>query len=231
MSKTSRAYYQDNLAERRRVELEDLTWLATWWDCEERLETFARYVFTKDEHADGSESIKPFPTRDEKAYVWAYLDFVRTEPIALCEKSRQMMVTWATCLYILWCCKFQRNRLWFIQSKKEEDAANLVFNADPAQARISFMEWHLPEPLRSDVQGAYSKLYFTETGSRAWGIPEGGDQIRSYTPTGLFDDEFAFQPEAESAYKAARPAITGGGQFIGVSTPRGGSYMHKLIAR
>jgi len=37
------------------------------------------------------------------------------------------------------------------------------------------------------------------------GIPGGGDQIRSYHPWGLFQDEAAFMPEAGDAYDKAVP--------------------------
>lgn len=220
--------YYSRLPKEKRIELSDLSWLVTIWDCEQSIEAFAKYVFTKDEHADGSESVKPFPTREEKPYLWEFIDTVLAEPILLCEKSRQLMITWSMCLILLWVCKFQQNRLCFVQSKKEEDAANLVYNSEPSIARVSFMEWNLPLPLRSEVTASYAKLRF-DTGSLLWGIPEGGDQIRSYTASWIFDDEFAFQPEAEAAYKAARPMLSGGGHFVAVSSARAGAYMVKML--
>jgi len=42
-------------------------------------------------------------------------------------------------------------------------------------------------------------------GSRIVGIPGGADQIRSYHPWGLFQDEAAFMPEAGKAYDHAVP--------------------------
>jgi phage FluMu gp28-like protein len=114
---------------------------------------------------------------------------------------------------------------------KEEDAANLVFNSEWAASRISFMESNLPEQLRSDCASAYGKLFFRDTGSRIWGIPEGGDQIRSYTASLIVSDEAAFQPEFEQAWKAANPSIKGGGKMIVVSSARSGAYMKRLIAR
>ena len=139
------------------------------------------------------------------------------------------MLTWLCCLYCLWVAKYQKNRLIFIQSKKEENAANLVYNAEPNQARISFLETHLPKEMQSDVIWSYGKAIFKETGSTIQGIPEGGDQIRSYTPSLVFSDESAFQPEFEQAITAVKPCIDGGGQFIGVSTANNGSYMKELI--
>jgi hypothetical protein len=200
-------------------------------ECSESLETFARYVLTKDEHGKDEGSVRPFPTRVEKPYVWEVLDTIQREQIIAVEKSRQLMVTWLVCLYILWECKFRQNRLWFVQSKKENDAANLVFNSDWNTARISFMECHLPEVLRSDCTTSYSSLQFRDTGSRAWGIPEGADQIRSYTASGIFSDEAAFQPEFENAFKASNASIKGGGKLIVVSSARSGAFMKKLLRR
>jgi len=93
------------------------------------------------------------------------------------------------------------------------------------------MEYNLPPELRSDCASAYAKLFFRDTGSRIWGIPEGGDQIRSYTASLIYSDEAAFQPEFENAWKASNPSIKGGGKMIIVSSARSGAYMRKLISR
>jgi phage FluMu gp28-like protein len=199
--------------------------------CAESIEYFAQFVVTKDEHSSGEASIRAFPTREQKPYIWDILDTIHSEQLVAIEKSRQLMVTWLVCLYILWACKFQQNRLWFVQSKKEEDSANLVFNSEWTTARISFMEYSLPDSLKSDCSTAYGKILFRDNGSRIWAIPEGGDQIRSYTASGIYSDEAAFQPEFENAWKAANPSIKGGGKMIVVSSARSGAYMQKLIAR
>jgi len=188
-------------------------------------------VVTKDEHASGDQSVRKFPTREQKPYIWDILDTFEKEQLIAIEKSRQLMVTWLACLYCLWLAKFHKNRLIFIQSKKEEDAANLVFNTEWPNARISFMESNLPEELRSDCAASYSKLLVRDNGSRIWGIPEGGDQIRSYTSSLIVSDEAAFQPEFEAAWKAASPSIKGGGKIIVISSARNGAYMKRLIAR
>jgi hypothetical protein len=199
--------------------------------CAEDIEYFAQFVVTKDEHAQGEGSVRPFPTREQKPYIWDILDTINAEQLVAIEKSRQLMVTWLVCLYALWVAKFQSNRLIFIQSKKEEDASNLVFNSEWSAARISFMESNLPETLRSDCSSAYGKLLFRDTGSRIWGIPEGGDQIRSYTASLIYSDEAAFQPEFEAAWKAANPSVKGGGKMIIVSSARSGAYMKQLLRR
>lgn len=197
------------------------------------LETFSSHVRTKDEHADGAESVKPFPGRTIKPYLWAFFDLVQENPVVLVEKSRQLMLTWAVCLYALWVAKFQQNRLIMIQSKKFEDAAALVYSKDPMLARISFMEANLPDWLKnarmSDCREGY--MLFS-TSSQIIAIPEGGDQIRSRSPSLVISDEFAFQPEAENSWKAIKPLVDNrGGRFIGISSACAGSYMQEMIAR
>lgn len=203
--------------------------VATNLEASRSIEAFARHVRTRDEHKQGEESVRPFPQREEKPYVWDLLDSFDRDPIVIVEKSRQLLVTWICCIYALWTAKYQKNRLIFIQSKKEESAANLVYNTDPTQARISFMEHHLPEEMRSKVIWSYGRAIFTETGSSIQAIPEGGDQIRSYTPSLVVSDESAFQPEFEAAWTAIKPCIDGGGQFKCVSTAMSGAFMKQLI--
>ena len=70
------------------------------------------------------------------------------------------------------------------------------------------MEVGLPDWLQNHRNGTYAHLTF-ETGSHVWAIPEGGNIVRSNTPSVLFSDEAAFQPEFGSAYSAAMPAVEG----------------------
>ncbi len=200
-------------------------------ECAEDPEKFAKYVVTKDEHSQGEESVRGFPTREEKPYVWELVDTFRKEQLIAIEKSRQVLCTWTAAFYCLWRAKYEINRLIFWQSKKEDDAANVVFNSEWPTARISFMEYHLPAELKSDIAHAYGKLTFRDSGSRIIAVPEGGDQIRSYTSSLIISDEAAFQPEFEAAWRAANPSIKGGGQFIALSSARNGAFMKRLLQR
>ena len=97
---------------------------------------------------------------------------------------------------------------------------------EPWFARISFMEHTLPKHLKSLTFprcASYSQLLFPN-GSKIWGIPEGGDIIRSNTPSLVFSDEAAFQPEFDKAYTAALPAIKGGGQLVAISSAEPGAF-------
>lgn len=112
-----------------------------------------------------------------------YMEALYYSGICAIEKSRQLLATWIVCSYILWRAKYLKHQLILVQSKREDDAANLVYNKEPTVARISFMESNLPEHLRTaefPKAGTYGHLFWP-TGSHIWGIPEGADIIRSNT--------------------------------------------------
>ncbi len=214
-------------------------------------------LLTKDEH-DAREPVKTFPNMPylralldnllvsgrllvpedaryarEAGHSLEWLLQLRQSGIIAVEKSRQMMVTWLVCAYLLWRMKYLAHQLILVQSKREDDAAMLVFSKEPFIARMSFMESHLPKHLRTmsfPKCGSYGHLY-DPNGSHAWAIPEGGDIIRSNTPTVWFSDESAFQPEFGNAYTAAMPAIKGGGQAILVSSAEPGEYQELVEAK
>lgn len=207
-------------------------------------------VRTKDEH-DTADPVKRFPDhlylralldcflvagrlldpRDaryalEVGLSETFLTALHTSGILMVEKSRQIMATWICSAYLLWRGKFRDHQLILVQSKKEEDAANLVFNGEAWVARMSFMESNLPAHLRTIQPKAgmsYAQLR-CDSGSRIWGCPEGGDIIRSNTASVLFSDEAAFQPEFGAAFTAALPAMKGGGSMVGVSSAEPGSF-------
>lgn len=162
----------------------------------------------------------------------AWLQHIYDTGILFIEKSRHVMATWLTCAYILWRARSFPHQLIIVQSKREEDAAALVYDKEPDQGRISFLEWSLPEHLRVarlPSGGKYCHLYFPN-GSHIWGIPEGGHIIRSHNPSVVFSDEAAFQPEFGKAYTAALPAITHGGQLIVVSSAEPSEFMQLVEA-
>lgn len=142
------------------------------------------------------------------------------------EKSRQVMATWITCAYLTWRARFKPHQLILVQSKKEEDAAMLVFTKDALTARMSFIEHNLPkymQVLDFSRNASYAHLYY-KNGSHVWGIPQGAEVIRSNTPSVLFSDEAAFQEAFDGAYTSAKPALMGGGQMIAVSSANPGGF-------
>jgi len=188
---------------------------------------FISHVRTKDEH-DEICPIKIFPKKTYTTYLLNMLER-KEQSIIFIAKSRQIMLTWLCCVYALWLAKAVPHRLIFLQSKKEEDAANLVFNGGRAgknwdTARISFIEKHLPWWLQcKGIESAYGKLLFPN-GSKIVGIPEGADQIRSYTPSLVIADEAAFMPEFGGAFTAMLPIAKQGGQLIAISSANPGAF-------
>ena len=209
------------------------------------------WVFTLDSH-DTNNPIKKFPCADYLkvlTYIWAGPSIYPEYETALKEllsknemdeiflnwsnlmavpKSRQMKVSWWACAVYLWNAQFCPGANIFFQSKKEEDADNLI-------KRSKFMYDHQPFFLKryqvnpgNRGEHTYCKLEFPEINSSIKGIPEGGDQIRMHTATGIFADEMAFQPSAEDAFTAAKPTIDGGGRFTAVSTANPG-FFHLIV--
>ena len=216
---------------------------------------FTSGLVTKDEH-DQQAPTKPFPdipsmrhlldalllvsrhlTPEQATYAArtaspAWVTTVSTGGLLFVEKSRQIMATWLCCAFLLWVAKYHPHRLCLVQSKREDDAAALVFTKEPFFARLSFLETHLPPHLRTltfPKAGAYGHLYFPN-GSHIWAIPEGGDIIRSQTPSVVFSDEAAFQPAFGAAVTAALPAIKGGGCLIAISSAEPGTFAELVEA-
>lgn len=209
------------------------------------------WLFTLDSH-DTDSPIKKFPNLDYLkvlTYIWAgpsiypqyrqdlkdliseqEMDeiFGNWSSLMAVPKSRQMKVSWWACAVYLWNAMFCEGANIFFQSKKEEDADNLI-------KRSKLMYDHLPFFLKryqvnpgNRGEHTYCKLEFPEINSSIKGIPEGGDQIRMHTATGIFADEMAFQPSAEDAFTAAKPTIDGGGRFTAVSTANPG-FFHLIV--
>lgn len=211
---------------------------------------FASGLQTKDEH-DLVNPLKPFPDEPylralldlflvggrflppaqaryalEAGFSARLLDLTAQGGMTFIEKSRQMMVSWIICAYALWRAKYHGHQLILFQSKREEDAANMVFTKEPYIARMSLLEFGLPKHLKTLTFprcGAYCHLFFPN-GSHIWGIPEGGTIVRSNTASLIVSDEAAFQPEFGDAFAAAKPAVLGGGQLIAVSSAELGAF-------
>jgi hypothetical protein len=157
-------------------------------------------LYTKDER-DSKNPVKQFPDTEYLRYVVnAYWESDRL----FIPKSRQIKMSWLACAIALHRALFYPHSNIFIQSKKEEDAAMLVFFKKMGNSRISFIYDKLPDWVKAvaKADGTYSKINFSN-GSQIWGIPEGGHIIRSHTASLFIGDESAFQPEFESAYTAA----------------------------
>jgi len=189
------------------------------------IEWLRKCVKTVDEH-DTRTPVKTYPMRP---YIPQLVYLFFEEDILLLPKSRQMTITWliiALCLHEL---MFTPHRLTFVMSKKEDDAFKLI-------DRMRFIYTHLPMflqnlcPLERLLRDQPMGNIIFKNGSIGRGLPQGPDQVRSYTVSRLFCDESAFQDRFEEVYTAAQPSLMGGGKFIGVSSVNPG-YMQALCEK
>jgi len=180
------------------------------------------YVWTIDEDAeDPTEAFKRFPSRAKRPDLYALADRWNKERVMLVEKSRQMMITWLfIALYLHRACFFPGRRIFF-QSKKETDAKAL-------KDRASFIYRRLPPWMKVAYDDLDVTLTFPTLESEIWAIPQGADHIRSYTSSGILDDEAPFQPEFPDAYAASLPSIGKNGKLTVVGSPNGKNFFYRL---
>ena len=181
---------------------------------------FLGIVKTKDEKDEGK--VKRFPLH--KQYLVDLSTHFVQEPLLLVKKSRQMLVSWLAVAYCAWRCYTRPNQLIVWQSKTESDAAAMVFDKDdPQVARMSFICSKLPRWAFDTPKGSYASLLWPN-GSIVKGAKQNPEMVRQLSPSLVLSDEMGFQEYAGEIYAAARPAISGGGQFIGISSANPGFF-------
>jgi hypothetical protein len=168
--------------------------------------------------------IKPFPCHLE------YLEFLAQlwldERLLAVPKSRRMTCSWLFISLFTHDTIFHPGRFNGFVSKKEDDSGELVSRAEFIYQHVP--EWRIPRALLPRLKnGRMSKqpplLEFEETNSKIQGFPQGADQLRQFTFSGLFFDEWAFWDSAQAAYASAKPTLDGGGRLTGVSSRALGS--------
>jgi hypothetical protein len=204
------------------------------------------YCRTQDEHDPGVSS-KPFPRHD---FVLGVAQLLEQEKFLAIQKSRQLMASWICCAFTLWKAMFTPNSLCFVQSKKEEDAADRLSRIYQIYFRFpSWLRERFPINLASGRPGSalYTDMHFTWHGeddslfgvekkdlgelvesklirSRIKAIPQGGDILRQFTSTLIFSDEAAFQEMASESFTAAAPTLGKHSHVIMVSTANPGFF-------
>jgi transposase-like protein len=161
-----------------------------------------KHTQTKDSHwreAGASSCYRSFP---DKPHFRPIAEAFRAEPILFIEKSRDMMLSWLCVGLFTHAAMTIPGIEVLFQSQKEEKAFELVGYAKTLYLRQD-ERIKKAYPLKKWKQPA-GILEFAH-GSRIIGIPGGGDQIRSYHPWGLFQDEASFMPEAGESYDHAVP--------------------------
>lgn len=176
---------------------------------------FLTWVKTKDE-SEGLER-EPFPIhREYLQYVAEELQYGphkpeygdKRDPVWV-PKSRRLMWTWIMCAYLVW--KSIRSGSWhaFLQTNKEEDADFLI------EHRVKYVWDNLPYWMRfvivggpEGTEGRYIYCKFSlPNGAKVWGVPQGPDVLRQYTPSLVFVDEAAYQPEFGDTLAAIMPFV------------------------
>lgn len=144
------------------------------------------------------------------------------EPLIAIPKSRRMMITWIVSLWCCWYARYHDDSLIFFQSENEEKAA---FSVDK---RMKFAEdnlldrWNRRERDEwKTKEGTVGKFSYRHNNSMIWGIPQGGDVIRTYTFTAMVMDESEFQKEGANALTAALPIVENGAKLIILSSSNG----------
>ena len=206
-----------------------------WSQClEDPYYWLTNWAFTLDVH-DRDNPIKSFP---DKEYIKFIVDKWLTDRLLLVPKSRQMMLSWIMVALYLWDTQFHKGRLTFFQSKKADDAndlvkrAKLIWDNEPAFLKKYYEDGKFKDLIcnpQNQGQHVYGALNFPDILSEIRGIPEGGDVIRMHTASGILSDEMAFQPEAKSAFTAARPTLSANGRWTGVSTAEDATFFEDLV--
>lgn len=191
------------------------------------------YRFLKDwcETYDNHDIVSPWKPYPDRLYIRVYTRAWKDFVVLFVEKSRQIMITWTTCGLLLWDALFHKARANFIQSKREEDANDVIERARFLYERLQSKGFPGLPAIEStrDKVGKIGEIYIPTTRSFFRAIPQGPDKIRSQVISNLFSDEAAFQPKFSGAYEAAMPAVEGGGRLTAVSTANGKSPHWRML--
>jgi len=212
--------------------------------CKESFSYFLfKYVKTTDPHTPLTP-VKPFPKK--KYLVYLAEDLQHGPDIEFIAKSRQLMVSWILCAFTVWRMQFYAHSHCYFQSKKQEDAAEMIYDTVPQKARMSFIMVNLPTFLQvcllmapdgseKPVTYPLDQRTFTygsillPNGSFAEALAQGAAQIEGKVPAWLVSDEASLQEEWRASYAAAKPCLAGGGRMRVVATMRLPSdYGHEI---
>lgn len=173
---------------------------------------FRDICYTLDEYDTTGTPIKKFP------YHWPYMRDIVIPDLANPKvkwlffwKSRQVMLTHTALAYCLWLALFHPGKKIAIQSKKADDA-------DAHIQRMKVVYDNLPawKPI---ADFSYCRIKVPELTSDVYGVPQGPDQLRQFSFSYIFSDEFGFQSETKEAFNAVHPIVNSGGKFVAATTP------------
>lgn len=167
-------------------------------------------VYTLDEHDKTGQPFKKLPY-EEWQYIKELVHVFDDHQYILVWKSRQIMATWTAMAYALFVAMFRDGKKVAIQSKKSDDADALI-------QRIKVIYDRLPS-WKPEALFSYCRVKIPSVGGDIFGVPQGAEQLRSYTFSVIISDEYGFQEETAETFGAAKPIVDGGGKFIAITTP------------
>jgi hypothetical protein len=185
-------------------------------------------VYTLDQ-VSADSPIKLFPSH--LAYVQFLVRIWEKERLIAVPKSRRMICSWTFISLYLHDTIFNVGRFNGLVSRKEDAASDLVSRAEFIYNKIP--EWRIPRQLLPELSGGkMSKqpptMRFESINSRLQGFPQGADQLRQFTLSGLFGDECAFWEDAQKFYSASKPTLDGGGRMTLISS-RAPGFFKKIV--
>lgn len=181
-------------------------------------------VYTQDQ-VDRECPIKKFP--GHLMYLKLYVRIWQKCRMVGVPKSRRMYMSWINIGLYLWDTMFHVGVHNAFVSKKEDDADELV-------KRAKFIFDHIPEDkipkdFLPKMEDKFCHLEFPELNSKIQGFPQGADQLRQFTFSGILGDEMAFWPEAQKMYATSYPTLEGGGRFTAISSPGPGFFKNLVF--
>ena len=191
------------------------------------------FVFTNKPSGEGRVRRNKVVAFPDRPHLEILTDLWQDNPLMLVSKCRQMIVTWWCSAIALWCGLSKKGSLIMLQSKKLEDVVGDELTGDGLMGRAKFIYNHIPAKgyLGVECDKQMATMKFPKSGSTLWAIPQGADQIRQRTPSGIITDECAFQAEFEQAFTASMPCLRSGGWLLAVTTAscEDGGFTKRLV--
>jgi hypothetical protein len=174
------------------------------------------WLQTENAHTESSSSFESFP---DEVYLYYVIRILQRERHTAWPKSRQILMTWITAAFYLHDTMWGSSRLNFVQSKKSEDADEVLERMRTLYSRLpKFMkEW---QPMRR----TQCLMKFSRNRSRLIAVPEGPEHLRGFSATGLLNDETAYQDDVERMITAADPALGKTGRMTLISSAQPSTF-------
>jgi len=173
-------------------------------------------------HDPGHDTPRAIP---DWSYIRELATILEDNKRVLVVKSRQMLVTWIGCAWLLHRALTGGPGQHLILSKEERSARELI-------ERIRFLYNHLTGELAGrKIRVKAEGLTFPERNTQILSLPTTPHAVRGRSPRTVFWDEMAFTPYDEEVWTAVKPAVDSGGSFLGVSTPNGPAGVFARLAR